>query len=257
MSMLHELAVKSELLLNCQFEVESPAVTIESYRAEIRRIGLTKAGRLDLAAVAISFKEVMIPVLKFFPFLLASDGYPSWWLQVFLAGGSRVIKQPLLHLLVEQWLTRASSVRDDDGRRDILRVTRAKNPGRGSVAGCQPEIRDAISASQVAKAAHRIRSKVPLTRVTRMKLAGELGILTFSSHSRAERVWPLTSQAILGEVETFEVFFQRRLKYEIEKLTAEGREPRVHLVLKRLGHRNRHADVAQGIAAWKAQSRSS
>jgi hypothetical protein len=64
----------------------------------------------------------------------------------------------------------------------------------------------------------------------------------------------MTSQAIMAEEETLEVFFLRRLKCEIEKVAAEDREPRVYLILKRLERRNRQDDVAQAIAAWKTRS---
>ncbi len=254
MSMLCELAVKSEGMLNGLFEAKSSALALEGYRAAIRHINLTRGRRLDFKAVAISFREVMSPVQQFFPFLLASDGYPSWWLKDFLGGGSRVINQPLLHLLVEQWLTRASSLREDDGRRDYLRAIRSKNHGRGSSTRRRTKDRDPIAADQIAGTAQRIRLQIPLTRVTRAKLAAELGISTLSKLGAAREFWPLTSQAITAAEETPDAFFQRRLEYEVEKVAAEGREPRVHLILKRLGRRDRHDDVVQGIAAWKARS---
>lgn len=252
MSMLYELAVKSEHLLNDRVEAKSPALALEGYRAAIRHIGLTWGRRLDFKALVISFKDVMSPVQQFFPFLLASDGYPSWWLKSFLAGGRRVINQPLLHLLVEQWLARASSLREDDSRREILRATRGTT--QGSIAGWRTEIRDPIAADQVTDAAQRIRLQVPLTRVTRAKLAGELGISSLESRRPAGKFWPLTSQAITAVEEARDAFFQRRLEYEIEKVAAEGREPRVHLILRRLGRRGRQDYVAQAIAAWKTRS---
>ena len=253
-AMLCGLAVKSERLLNDRLEARSPALALESYLAAIRHIGMTWRSGVDFKAVAISFKDVMSPVQQFFPFLLASDGYPSWWLKDLLSGGRRAIIQPLLHLLVEQWLTCANSLQEDDGRRGYLRAIRSKNHGRGSRTERRTKIRDPIAADQVAAIAQRIKLQIPLTRVTRAKLAGELGISTLSTMSLAGEFWPLTSQAITAAEETHDAFFQRRLEYEIEKVAAEGREPRMYLILTRLGRRNRHADVLQAISAWKARS---
>lgn len=256
-SMLCEIAAKSESLLNGLEKVNPSTAAIEGYNAAFRRLGLTRGSRVDYAALAVSFKDVMEPVLPSFSFLLASDGYPSWWMQEFLSGGRLLRNHPLLHLLVEQWLTRASPLLAGDDRKAKLRLARSESKCRGSVAGWRTGDHDALAAAQVLEAAQRIKAKVPLTRVTRAKLARELGISTLAKTSQAAVSWPLASQAIAAAEETNDVYFRRRLAREIEMVVNEGKEPRVHLLLKRLGRRDRNEDIAEAIAAWRARSATS
>lgn len=254
MSILSELAVKSQSLIDGRMEYKSPDVALEGHLAHIRQLGLTRETQPDLAKIAISFKDIMGPVVQFLPFIFSPDGHPGLWLKRFLNGGHHN-KQPLPNLLVELWLSRASPHQEHDSRQLAFRTTKvettAQKKERERIATLRLNVIDANLAQQVSDAAEKIKSRVPLVQVTRSKLAAELEKSALSRVKTAKTSWPLTSEAITFYQETVDAFFRRRLEVEIEKVVAEGKKLHMSLILTRLGLRTKHDIVVEHIEAWK------
>lgn len=248
MSILMDIAAASDRLLNPPEEGRRLDGLVNSHRTEARRLGLIIGNRLQPSMMALSFKDTMEPILKAIPHLLASDGYPSWWLLAIFRNEKVLVCHPFLHIIVDLWLARAKSIPPDDPRLRALDDERSKTRGRGQIRSWRTSHRDTIMSARVEPAAQEIRKQKPPIRVTRSALARTLGVTTLRAKRIADEHWPISSSAIDAAIETSEEYFKRRIDDEINRLITDGKVPLVHMILSRLGRHDKKAEVARAIS---------
>lgn len=237
LSILKEMAENSQRLL-FDFATSGSSAAFRNDPFKVAEdLGLTWRRGCNSVVMAVSFKDVMAPVLSLFPELVATDGYPSWWLSAFIRGDAKLRRHTFLWVVIETWMARAAEMPALDGRVGSLRVSRSMSAGRGTSQVKNKEKRDEIMSDKVRDVADKILMQAPPVRITRNRIAKICGISTLARAKHADIYWPKSSLIINSIVEDESQYLRRKIFYKLNILSKAKSKVSYGDVISSLGYR--------------------